>query len=73
MIRVGRIREIRYDAKFLGVNDQAGYVEVACADKDPGYVVPYPKTTDVPGEALYCTQAQSILGTKCSLPTNVTR
>ncbi len=61
------------DAKFLGVNTEAGFVEVACSDKEPGYVLRYPKTTDVSDAALYCTQAQADIGTKCTLPTNVTR
>lgn len=61
------------DAKFLGANDEAGYVEVACSDREPGYVLRYPKTTDVADAALYCTQARTDIGTSCTLPTNVTR
>ena len=61
------------DSKFLGVNTDAGFVEVACSDKEPGYVLRYPKTTDVSDAALYCTQAQADIGTKCTLPTNVTK
>jgi len=61
------------DAKFLGVNAEAGFVEVACSDKEPGYVLRYPKTTDVSDAALYCTQARTDIGTSCTLPTNVTR
>ncbi len=59
------------DAKFLGASADAGYVEVACADKEPGYVVRYPKATDVSDAALYCTQAKTDIGTSCTLPTNV--
>jgi hypothetical protein len=59
------------DAKFLGANAEAGFVEVACSDKEPGYVVRYPKTTDQSDAALYCTQAKTDIGTSCTLPTNV--
>lgn len=61
------------DSKFLGVNAEAGFVEVACSDKEPGYVLRYPKTTDVSDAALYCTQARTDIGASCTLPTNVTR
>ena len=61
------------DAKFLGVNTDAGFVEVACSDKEPGYVLRYPKITDVSDAALYCTQAKVDIGTSCTLPTNVTK
>jgi hypothetical protein len=60
------------DAKFMGANTDAGFVEVACSDREPGYVLRYPKATDVSDAALYCTQARTDLGTSCTLPTNVT-
>ncbi len=61
------------DATVLGANTEAGYVEVACSDREPGYVLRYPKVTDVSDAALYCTQARTDIGTSCTLPTNVTR
>ena len=60
-------------ANFLGVNTEAGFVEVACADKEPGYVLRYLKTTDVPSDAYYCTQAKTVIGVTCALPTNITK
>jgi hypothetical protein len=59
------------DSKFIGINANAGFVEVACSDKEPGYVLSYPKTTDQSDAALYCTQVHDLLNVNCSLPTNL--
>ena len=59
------------EAKFIGQAADAGYVEVACADKEPGYVLRYPKTTDVASDAYYCAQSKTILNISCTLPTNL--
>lgn len=61
------------DAKYMGTSADAGFVEVACSDKEPGYVVRYLKTTDVAESALYCSQTQALIGTNCSLPTNIVK
>jgi hypothetical protein len=61
------------ESKFLGMTPDAGFVEVACADREPGYVLRYPKTSDVASDAFYCTQSRSILNVSCSLPTNLPR
>jgi hypothetical protein len=46
------------------------YVEVACADGGPGWVLDYPPNADQPSTLLNCTQAAG-LGSGCQLPTNV--
>jgi hypothetical protein len=58
-------------AKFLGVTPDSGYVEVACADKLPGYVVQYAKATAVATDVIYCSQLSSQRGVTCGLPTNL--
>ncbi len=45
------------------------FVEVACADGGPGWVLDYAANTDQPGTLMNCAQAASIGG--CQLPTNV--
>jgi hypothetical protein len=48
------------------------YVEVACSDGAPGYVIMYPRTADVPEDAhdIYtCSEAKGVGG--CKLPANV--
>lgn len=59
------------ESKFIGANTDAGFVEVACSDKEPGYVLRYPKVTDQADQALYCSQAKTDIGVNCSLPTNL--
>ena len=44
---------------------------MACADKEPGYVLRYAKDTAAASEAIYCTQSKTILNVTCSLPTNM--
>ena len=61
------------ESKYMGTSADAGFVEVACSDKEPGYVLRYLKTTDVAESALYCTQTQALIGTNCSLPTNIVK
>jgi hypothetical protein len=50
--------------------DGEDYVEVACADGGPGWVLDYPANADQPGSLLNCAQAAS-LGSGCQLPTNM--
>ena len=45
------------------------FVEVACADGGPGWVLDYPAGADQPGSLMNCAQASTIGG--CQLPTNV--
>ena len=61
------------DSKFIGASADAGFVEVACADKEPGYVLRYPKTSDQATDALYCTQTKTQIGIECGLPTNIVK
>jgi hypothetical protein len=55
-----------YDAK----TSTTDFVEVACADGAPGWVLEYPTDSDSPKNLLNCTQAGNIGGTGCQLPTN---
>ncbi len=58
-------------AKFLGVTPDSGYVEVACADKLPGYVLQYAKATAAPTDVIYCSQLSPQKGVTCGLPSNL--
>jgi hypothetical protein len=58
-------------ARGLGKTAQGEeYVEVACADGGPGWVLDYPPNADQPGSLLNCTQASG-MGAGCQLPTNM--
>ncbi|MDP1739343.1 MAG: hypothetical protein Q8L23_18110 [Caulobacter sp.] len=60
------------DARVIGKSDAGdGYVEVACADGLPGWVMVYPTSTNSPKEVLSCRQASSV-GGGCKLATNKT-
>jgi hypothetical protein len=50
--------------------DKLGYVEVACADGNPGYVMSYTLANLQVKEAVACTFAKDVAG-GCTLPTNV--
>ena len=57
-------------ATFVGTNDKGvQYVETACADGAPGWVIAYDATTRAAGEVLSCSQASNA-GAPCKLPTN---
>lgn len=60
--------------RLVGRNDTEGYVEVACADGLPGWVMSYPVNTPNPKskEILSCAQAKGI-GGGCKLPTNASK
>jgi len=49
--------------------EHVGYVEVACADGDPGYIVAYNLPSMTPKEATTCTFAKDLAG-GCQLPAN---
>lgn len=53
----------------MGVSQDNVFIEVACADGTPGWVIAYPRTGDKPDHLLSCGQAASI-GGGCKLPTN---
>ena len=62
------------DARIIGANDNEGFVEVACSDGLPGWVLGYPTGVTKPAakEFLSCAQAKGI-GGGCKLPTNKTK
>ncbi|HJV43424.1 hypothetical protein [Caulobacter sp.] len=59
------------DARIIGNTDTEGFVEVACSDGLPGWVLGYPIGVSKPAakEFLSCAQAKGI-GGGCKLPTN---
>jgi hypothetical protein len=58
-------------ARVMGSTATDGYVELACSDGLPGWVISYPLSGPVtkPGEVLSCAQASGV-GGGCKLPTN---
>ncbi len=60
------------DARVIGKTETGdGFIEVACADGLPGWVISYPLRNETPKEVLSCKQASGI-GGGCKLPTNKT-
>ncbi|CAN5465906.1 hypothetical protein BH10PSE3_BH10PSE3_28250 [soil metagenome] len=61
-------------SRIIGQTPTQGFVEVACADGLPGWVLAYPlgQTTPKPAELLSCLQAKGV-GGGCKLPTNATK
>lgn len=59
------------DARVIGSTETEGFVEVACSDGLPGWVLGYPTGVAKPAakEFLSCAQAKGI-GGGCKLPTN---
>lgn len=62
------------DARIIGSNETTGFIEVACSDGLPGWVLAYPIGVAKPAakEFLSCAQAKGI-GGGCKLPTNKTK
>jgi hypothetical protein len=57
--------------RVIGVDaNKVGYIEVACADGNPGYVVSYNTADMTPKEATSCPLAKNIAG-GCQLPANL--
>jgi hypothetical protein len=57
--------------RVIGVDaDKIGYVEVACADGNPGYIISYNTTDMTPKEAISCPLAKQIAG-GCQMPENL--
>lgn len=61
-------------ARIIGQTATDGFVEVACSDGLPGWVMAYPLNTTAPRakEVLSCLQAKGV-GGGCKLPTNATK
>jgi hypothetical protein len=61
-------------SRIIGQTATQGFVEVACADGLPGWVLAYPlgQTMPKPAELLSCLQAKGV-GGGCKLPTNQTK
>ena len=57
------------EARSIGKTPDEGFVEIACADGLPGWVIGYPNGSDKPKEVLSCLQAANV-GGGCKLPTN---
>ena len=61
-------------SRIIGQTATQGFVEVACSDGLPGWVMAYPlgETAAKPAELLSCLQAKGV-GGGCKLPTNQTK
>jgi hypothetical protein len=61
-------------SRIIGQTATQGFVEVACSDGLPGWVMAYPlgQTGAKPAELLSCLQAKGV-GGGCKLPTNATK
>ena len=70
--KMGKTQCVVSGARVVGRTDTDGFVEVACSDGLPGWVLSYPlgKNTDQPKEVLSCLQAKGV-GGGCKLPTNI--
>ncbi len=66
---LGKNQCVVSDARVVGKTANEGFVEVACSDGLPGWVIGYPTGSDKPQEVLSCTQANNI-GGGCKLATN---
>jgi hypothetical protein len=58
-------------ARYFGTSDTADFIEVACADGGPGWVVEYPSASESPSSVRNCVQAAGMGSGGCKLPTNV--
>ena len=57
-------------SRVVGVSaEQQGYIEVACSDGLPGYMIAYSMATLTPKTTLVCAEAKSLSG-GCNLPGN---
>jgi hypothetical protein len=66
---LGKTSCVVSDARIIGKTAEEGFVEVACADGDPGWVIGYASGSESPKEVLSCMQASTI-GGGCKLATN---
>jgi hypothetical protein len=68
--KVGKSSCVVSDAKVLGTTpDKMGYVEVACADGNPGFLLSFSLDTMAPKDATACSFAKDMFG-GCKLPEN---
>ena len=68
--RLGKSSCMVSNSRVVGVTtDGLGYVEVACSDGLPGYMISYTMTPFAPKAPLACTEARGIAG-GCTLPGN---
>jgi len=57
--------------RVIGVSaDKLGYVEVTCADGNPGFIIAYDTTDMAPKQATSCPLARDIAG-GCTMPQNI--
>jgi hypothetical protein len=71
LIKLGKSSCVVSGERVIGVDaEKVGYVEVACADGNPGYVVSYNTADMTPKEAVSCPLAKQIAG-GCQLPANL--
>ena len=57
-------------SRAIGRNKENAYVEVTCADGDPGWVMVYPLGDNKVIDLMNCGQAQSSGVGACTLPGN---
>jgi hypothetical protein len=68
--KLGKTTCVVSNAKVLGTTpDKLGYVEVACADGNPGYIVSYSLADMSPKDATACSFAKDMAG-GCKMPEN---
>jgi hypothetical protein len=68
--KLGKTTCVVSSSRFVGVTtDKTGYVEVGCADGNPGFMIEYATTPVAPKAADGCAFAKDILG-GCKLPNN---
>lgn len=57
-------------ARFIGRTETSDYIETACSDGLPGWVMAFSPGAETPSELLTCKQATNA-GAACKLPTNL--
>jgi hypothetical protein len=68
--KLGKSTCVVSGSRIVGVTaDKVGYIEVACADGNPGFLITYALPAMAPKEAIACTVAKEVVG-GCKLPTN---
>ncbi len=70
LIARGRRSCVVSGARPFGASATNDFVEVACADGGPGWVIEFPLTSSTPNDLLNCAQAASAGEGGCQLPTN---
>src|SRR5262249_17632045 len=58
-------------SRVVGVTpDKLGFIEVTCADGNPGYLVSYQMPAMTPKAAIACPMAKAETGNSCTMPAN---